>query len=619
VKVKTVLISFCFFFLVNELTGQRSDFTDSLKSLLEKGEYSPSDREYLNILSELAIAYLSPDESLKYADILLEIGFSAEYSSFFIKAYQAKGVAHRMKGNLNEALTNLLESAELALEHLEYDLLAEAYLEIGTTYSTNDDLKNALIYDNKAISLFRQLNKKQELAINLLNTGYSYYSMNEYDTALMYYGEARPIFDSLHFTIGQAYTLGNQALIFWKTGKTEVAEKDLLQAIDMLIPLGDQYGIADYHNQLGNLYFEIGRRSKAIYHLRTGLDIALKVDLKEQIRDASLLLSQLYAGQRDYDSAYVYHQQYAQFKDSLENAEQTRKMADLRTEFEVNLKETEIDTLEQEKKLQQTYVVTAIILLALSLVAILYFRQRYRNTQLLTIAERKEHDGKIKDLLKTQETKALQSMVQGKEEERRHLAKELHNHLGSLLATVKVNLNGLESKDEAKQEKIIGLVDQACQDVRNLSHELYMGVSENFGLIPALKELTAHLQRSNGLQVMFSASLEGVVLSADNEILIYRIVQELVSNVLKHAGATKLTVSLTGFEQGNLVNILVEDNGGGFEPEKNESGSKGIGLDSLTEMIHKLDGEIEIDSSVKSGTTVSVDLPFDIPDTSIAP
>lgn len=618
-KVKIFIIIICSSFITNELAGQQWTYTDSLKKLIEKREYSGSDKEYPSILSQLAVYSLNPDEKLKYAEMLLNIDLSTEYSPFFIKAYQAKGVAHRMKGNLDKALTNLLESAELALEYKEFDLLAEAYLEIGTTYSTNDDLKNSLIYENKAIALFRQLNKKQELAINLLNTGFTYYSLNEYDTAQLYYSEARPIFDSLAFTIGQAYTLGNQALIFWKTGKFEIAETDLLQAIDMLIPLGDQYGIADYHNQLGNLYFEIGRRSKAIYHLRTGLDIALKVDLKEQIRDASLLLSQLYANQRAYDSAYSYHQQYVTYKDSLENAEQTREMADQRTTFEVNLREKEIDTLEKEKKLQQTYVIIAITLLALSVVLVLLFRQRYRNTQLLNIAERKEHDAEVKDLLKTQETKALQSMVQGKEEERRHLAKELHNHLGSLLATVKVNLNGLESKDEVKQEKIIGLVDQACQDVRNLSHELHMGVSENFGLIPALKELTSHLQRSNGLQVMFSASLDSVILDADNEIMIYRIVQELVSNVLKHAGATKLTISLTGFEEGNLVNILVEDNGKGFEPEKLDKASKGIGLDSLMEMIQKLDGEFEIDSSVKSGTTVSVDLPFDIPNTSIAP
>lgn len=601
------------------MAAQRSEYTDSLKTLIEKGQYSSSDKEYLSILSQLIVDYITPDESLKYADMLLNIPFSVEYSSFYIKAYQAKGVAHRMKGNLDDALTSLLESANLAMEYEEYDLLAEAYLEIGATYSTNNDLKNALVYENKAIALFRRLDKKQELAINLLNTGFSYYSMNEYDSALLYYTEAAPIFDSLAFVIGQAYTQGNRALVYWKTGKTEVAERDLLGAIEMLIPLGDQYGIADYHNQLGNLYFEDEQRAKAIFHLSKGLDLAQNLDLKEQIRDASLLLSKLYAAQADYDSAYIYHQQYAAFSDSLENSEQTKKMADLRTEFEVNLRENEIDTLEKEKKLQQTYVIITIILLAFAIVLVLLFRQRYRTTQLLNIAERKEHDGKIKDLLKTQETKALQSMVQGKEEERRHLAKELHNHLGSLLATVKVNLNGLESKDEARQEKIIGLVDQACQDVRNLSHELHMGVSENFGLIPALKELTAHLQRSNDLQVMFSASIDNVMIDSQNEILVYRIVQELVSNVLKHAGATKLTISLTGFEEGNLVNIMVEDNGKGFEPEKLDKASKGIGLDSLTEMIEKLDGEIDIDSSVKRGTTISVDIPFEVPNVSIEP
>ncbi|WP_421764074.1 tetratricopeptide repeat-containing sensor histidine kinase [Ekhidna sp.] len=602
IRVSLVTILFA---SLNFLCAQNQSRVDSLKSIIKETDIDDEIR--IDALHSIIQLSSDPNEVIKYSDSLLY--FRDLRNSRIIDAYTAKGVAYRMQGELKTALLNLFKSAELANENDLDDLAAEAYLEIGITYRQNSDFTNALVYQNKAIDIFRKLNKKQELAINLLNTGYAYYSMQLYDTALLYYNEAAPLFDTVGLTIGKAYSIGNRALVLWKTGKIEKAEKDLLTAIDMLKPLGDQFGMADYHNQLGNLYLEQGRIPQAIDHLNRGLRMAKEMDLKEQIRDASLLLSRLYSSNDEYEKALQNHQQYVAYKDSIENSEQTKKMADLRTDFEVNLREKEIDSLEKEKQLQQTYIIIAITLLLLALIILLYFRQRFKNTKLLAAADRTKHDVRVKDLLKSQETKALQAMVQGKEDERKHLAKEIHNHLGSLLATVKVNLNGMEIQDPIKQQKIVNLVDRACQDVRNISHELNMGVSENFGLVPALKELVDHLKQSNELKIELTTSINKVHIESQNEILVYRIVQELVSNVLKHANATKLSISLTGFEDEGIVNILVQDNGKGFNSKALIKDSKGIGLDSLEEMVEKMDGEMSIDSDMRSGTTVSIDLP----------
>lgn len=593
------------FLLLSSGYSQDEKVVDSLKLVLRQNRADDSVRSavYFRIMQLSG----NPEVRINYADSLFSMGL--ENDSLILIAYTEKGVAYRMKGELETALQFLFKGADIANKNGFTDLEAEAYLEIGTIYQQNSDLKNAFTYQNKAIQIFRLLDKKQELAINLLNTGFSYYLSQRYDTALVYYNEAEPLFDSVGLTIGKAYAIGNRALVYWKTNSIARAETDLLSAIDMLLPLGDQFGMADYHNQLGNLYLEQGKVNKSIYHLQIGLDMALEMDLKEQIRDASLLLSQLNSSQGNYEKAFEYHEQYVAYKDSIENSQQTKKMADLRTEFEVNLREKEIDALEKEKALQQTYIATAVILFLLAVFLLLYFRQRFRNTKLMAEAERTQHGIKVQDLLKSQETKALQAMVQGKEEERRHLAKEIHNHLGTLLATVKVNLNGMELEDESKQHRIVNLVDRACQDVRNISHELNMGVSENFGLVPALKELVLHLQKSNEIKVEFTTSLVGIHIESQNEILAYRIVQELVSNVLKHANATKLTISLTGFDEEGIVNIMVQDNGKGFEPNALTKSTKGIGLDSLQEMVETIEGEMSIDSNALSGTTISVDLP----------
>lgn len=289
----------------------------------------------------------------------------------------------------------------------------------------------------------------------------------------------------------------------------------------------------------------------------------------------------------------------------------------MRTEFEVNLREKEIDLLEEREALQWTYIAIAVALLILAIVLLLYFRQRFKTTKLVADVERKKHNDRIKDLLGSQETKALQAMVKGRDNERRRLAQDLHNHFGSLLATLKVNLNGMDDVKSERHKTMTTLVDQACADIRNMSHSLNMGISENFGLIPAIKELTDHLQQSGGLRVEFSAAMGDHQLNSENEIIIYRIVQELVSNVLKHAQASKLSVSLTYFEEENLVNIIVQDDGKGFDQTRVDLDSDGMGLSSLSEMVEKLDGEITFDTHEKSGTTVNIDLPM-TPQTDLA-
>jgi two-component system, NarL family, sensor kinase len=604
--IRTFILFHCLLFAVNESNCQNQREADSLIQMLERRD-NANGSVRMRLLYLIMIKSSSPDDVLKYSDKLLERSARNSEFKYMVQAYRARGVAQRRKGDLEESLKSFFESAKIAAEHhLTFDE-SKTYSEIANTYTSNKQFVNALHYKKKAIESIRVQGNQEQLAINLLNTGYSYYNLNHLDSALLLYNEAEPIFDKINLAIGKAYTIGNRALVYWKQGDYQTAEQDLLKAIEMLKPLGDQFGMADYHNQLGNIYLEQGDLEKTIWHTEKSMSMAKDLGLKEQIRDASLLLSELYTGQRQYQKALEYQTQYLAYKDSIENTEQTKKMADMRTEFEVNLREKEINLLEKQQVLQWTYIAIAVGLLILAVVLLLYFRQRFKTTRLLADVERKQQNDKIKNLLGTQETKALHAMVKGRDNERRRLAQELHNHFGSLLATVKVNMNGLDDVSSPKQQTIMGLVDQACDDIRNMSHSLNMGISENFGLVPALRELTTHLKQSGELEVEFSASMGECQIDSENEIIIYRIVQELVSNVLKHAKATKLSILLTSFEEENLINIMVQDNGKGFDTNQI---SKGMGLNSMREMVDSCQGEIKFDSNSSSGTTVNIDFPI---------
>lgn len=607
---KLITIFCCLLLGISRIvSGQNQAKADSLKLLLSSND-TLSPQSQMSIYAKIAAYSSSPDEVLHYADKLMGIASSHKRSDYVIEALQSKGVAYRLMGNLEKSLESLFHSANIAIEQEEFQRLTTGYLEIANTYTANNDLKNALLYNKKAVKIIRQYGNKEQLAINLLNTGYGYYTLNELDSALLLYNEAAPIFEAIGLKIGKAYTIGNKALVYWKQGDYDNARRGLLAAIDMLEPLGDQFGMADYHNQLGKLYAESGNTEEAIRHTDDALRMAQSLDLKEQIRDAYLLLSRLYKVRNDYPKAFDYQSRYITYKDSIESSEITKKLANLRTEFEVSLKEKEIVVLEKRQLLSRIYIVVAIFFLILSVLMLLYFRQRFLNAKLLAANEQKQHDENIRSLLNAQETKALQAMVQGQENERKRLAGELHNHFGSLLATIKVNINAIDEKAIPNHDTLTVLIDQACSDIRNLSHSLNMGISDNFGLVSALMELTTHLRQANSLDVEFSASMCQPPMEVKSEIIIYRIIQELVSNVLKHAEATSLSILLTCFDEENLINIIVQDNGKGFDTGKPGGPASGMGINSLKAMIANLKGEIRFDSNPASGTTVIIDLPI---------
>lgn len=607
-KTYYILIGFFFFFSFSAFP-QDQKLADSLRQIYESLELTDSMR--LEILRRLSFNENDQDLGLEYAEELIRIAEKQRNDIYLFHGNLKKGYKMWKLGKLEEALEVFI-SAIKAAERAECPLCeGTAYCAIADLYSESHNHANAMSYYIKAISILRKTNDRIALATTILNAGDEYLTYKNYDSALLLFKESKVIFDQTNYKIGKAYTLGNIGMVYANTNKNDLAEKNINEAIQILEKSENFYPICFYLISMSDIYEEKGDRNEALKYADRSLQLARQYKLKQQISDANLKLSELYEELNKPDMALKYYKNYIVYRDSVNNLETIQSMADQRTAFEVNLREKEINTLEQEKQLHQTYVFIAIILLILSIVVLLYFRQRFLTSRLLAANERKQHDMRVKDLLIAQETKALQSMVQGKEQERRRLAQELHNHLGSLMATVKVNLNGLESPDKAKHNTITGLVDRACQDVRNISHELNMGVSEGFGLIPALNELTRHLQ-SNGLMVEFTPSMGKHQIDAENEIVLYRIIQELVSNVLKHAQATKLYIYLTYFEEESLVNIIVEDNGKGFDKTETKKASGGMGLNSLKEMVEGFQGDIKFDSTNK-GTTVNIDLPIDSP------
>ena len=206
---------------------------------------------------------------------------------------------------------------------------------------------------------------------------------------------------------------------------------------------------------------------------------------------------------------------------------------------------------------------------------------------------------------------ALRRVVSGQELERQRLARELHDETGQALTSILLGLKAVEEARDvngmrAAAEQLRELVVATLQDVRRLAVELRPKALDDFGLAAALERLTNTFAESTGIEVELEAGLGEQRLPSDLETTLYRIVQEALTNVVKHAHARKVSIVL--MRRGSRVTALIEDDGEGFDLEQMRD--EGVGLLGMRERVQVLDGRIKLESSPGVGTTLAVEVPL---------
>lgn len=206
---------------------------------------------------------------------------------------------------------------------------------------------------------------------------------------------------------------------------------------------------------------------------------------------------------------------------------------------------------------------------------------------------------------------ALRRIVDAQELERRRLARELHDETGQALSSILLGLKGLDEKvgDGDARAAVAGvreLVVATLHDVRRLAVELRPKVLDDFGLVPALERLTETFAAQTGLRVRFESGLSDVRLPAEVETALYRIVQESMTNIVKHSRARSISVALV--RKAGSAAAVIEDDGDGFDPEVVREG--GFGLEGMRERVGLLDGRLKIESKPGEGTTIVAEVPL---------
>src|SRR6185312_7023796 len=219
---------------------------------------------------------------------------------------------------------------------------------------------------------------------------------------------------------------------------------------------------------------------------------------------------------------------------------------------------------------------------------------------------RLKQKNKHQQLLNEQQKELAVAVMDTQEQERKRIAEDLHDSLGHLLSTVKLNLQTLPESQKPVLQNSMNLLNQALEELQNITFNLMPRTLEEEGLVAALNELTSKVSSSGLVKIkVLVHDMNRFNLEKQSQFNVYRIVQEAVNNILKHAEAKEITIQLVG--QDNHFTIMIEDDGKGFDTgtQKNGRGLKNIVTRSLW-----LKGNINIDSTPGRGTTITTEIPI---------
>ena len=306
--------------------------------------------------------------------------------------------------------------------------------------------------------------------------------------------------------------------------------------------------------------------------------------------------------------------EYFKYEEELYREENVDKLAYLNARFQKLEDENKIkdQALELERNKNNWNklwgIFSFLIALILGIGYVLNRRAKFQR-EMLTL-ETDLHKRKIHQLEQNQKLTKMSSLLEGQEAERIRIAKDLHDGLGSLLTTVKVHVGKVQEQiQKIENLKVFDstqeMIDMACEEIRRISHNLMPATLRAEGLVSAVQQIVNQLNQVHQIETELETHGFEKRLEESTEVLLYRVIQEISNNIVKHAHATKVWVQL--FEHVDNIQILVEDNGVGFNPSSENL--NGYGLNSMQSRVEHLEGSIDIDSRKNQGTSITINVP----------
>ncbi len=537
-----------------------------------------------------------------YASQIIEQAELTKNNLAKAQAYVSIGTAHYYTGNQDSALYFYLEALKIFETKKDKSGIAQVKNELGVLF-----LKQKKYAEAKWV-LFESINSQKSakplsvIATSYNNLGLVYADLQMPDSAEYFFNKALKTYRELNDKLGISYALDYLSSIYAGKEKWEDAENALKESISLRSQLADKTGTAIAINNLGELYLSKKNYAEALHQFKLASDSAHKINYLDLEAYTYKMQAETYKQLGDYKNSVLYYEKYQSLNEEILNEKRIRQIEELNTQYQTEKKENEIQ--QQRLKLSKRNVMLSalLLILGLSLVSFYLLYNRYKLKQ----------EARLQEELMQEQQMRTKAVLEAEENERQRIAKELHDGVGQLLSATKLNLNAASNttnESNAAQQKLLNgieLLDESIKEVRNISHNMMPAVLQENGLCAAIEDFIRKINQAGSLNVTHTIyNLQQDRFDKTAQLTLYRIIQEIFNNIIKHAKATKVNMECVGHD--DEIVVIIEDNGIGFDALAKK---EGIGLKNIRLRVDFLKGNFDIDSANEKGTASILEIPY---------
>ena len=626
---------------------------DSMIGLLRTSKPDTNKVKLLNRIGD-EYAYSDIPTARKYYSEAFTLSEKLDFTKGIIRYYSSEGELLNIEGKYSATIALLRKGVELSTQKNDKMRLGIMYENIGNTFGLMEKPDSALHYYLQSLSIFESYSDTVKMANVYTNLSAIFIKTDNEEKALMYAEKALDVSaknkDGFYLSglinkenilwklkrFDESDKINNEIISLAKEQMDNVALADALQnfcshslekkrytelynyalqlnAVSQSIAANDRLAVADYWMATANYYQkDLG---SAEFYAEGAIKKAELDSNAGRMKTAYLLYSKIILAKKGDVFLADY---YSDKADSIErvtlNETIIKATHETEAKYETGKKEARIK--QQAEELAQKKKMNLILICALALVitALIFFGLWIRNRQRLSENEKLLQQQKILQLEKEKQLEATKSVLKGQEEERSRLARDLHDGLGGILSGAKYSFNHMKQnfvlteENAIAFEKSMAMLDQSISELRRVAHNMMPESLMKLTLDEALRDYCEQVEQNGGLAVTYqSFGMEDFDAESTVKTTVYRIVQELINNAVKHASAGKALVQV--IVKDHTMNITVEDDGKGFDPST-ISTAEGIGYKNIKSRIAFLKGNFDLRSMPGEGTFIYIDIPL---------
>ncbi|MDX2247141.1 MAG: sensor histidine kinase [Bacteroidia bacterium] len=510
-------------------------------------------------------------------------------------AYNTIANSWNYQGNHHLAV-NFYEKSLRAMENVEvppyFPITVRGNL--STLYLDLKLYQKALTNSRKCLALALAIQDTATAGTASQNIAHALKKIGNTDSAMLFFQQAWEFAKITEFQTLMVTALSNMSDYYLDKGDYKKTRELLNQSLALAEKNNDEYGKVISLHGLGRLNYWEKNFPTAEKNYLEALSIGERLGMKDYNAVLYLELSDLANIRRDQDQALIYRKRYYGIRDSVANENLIQAVQEMETRYETEKKEKQILALEQEAVIRQLELRNRSIQFygaaGLALLLLVSGFLGYRNLR---------HRGRLA---------TAAALLKGQEEERSRLARDLHDGLGGRITGVRQYVQSLAGQPAemlaTSLNRAVGELDRCTSELRHIARNMMPEALTRFGLKEALEDYCDHLQEASEAEIHFFTSGLEERLPENKEIMLFRIVQELLNNAVKYSGASEIIAQIT--RDGDRVHITVEDDGKGFDPQILQK-SPGVGWMNIISRVQYLNGVLDWHTAPGQGLSVNIE------------